>query len=263
MKIVIASLYKKIAPVIQTEDELPGAGKDFYRDDTDANAYSIPASQNIQWLASPFRDDEISWPLSSPYWRDDTDVNAYSIPASQSVPWLPAPYRDDEIGSSFANFHLEQEEPWSGQVQYSPWLAKPFADDETNPQNFWLEDERAWTTGVVQSPWIATRQADDDSFAQARILFEQDDAWLGAQEYQPWLSLQFRDDEISTSLKNFGLDDEFNVAYLSVNWPTILLGSFNPDDVGVKSLPPPLVTSSPQFKYRIQDIGINIGDISG
>ncbi len=210
-----------------------------------------PSVQAQPWVARPFIDEEIK----SFLYVTDEDWLYSNLVRVELQPWLPAPYLYDETSTSLANFaldleeppwqrtptetvtwlarpftddeistfiYVEDEQPYVGAVEIQPWLPRPYLDDEisTNLANFGLEYEHSATVILPREnlAWLAVPFSYDETTGFLYVDDEQ--PWVGMVETIAWRPVPYLDDEISSSLKNFALDQEERVpsSLESVPW---------------------------------------------
>ncbi len=140
----------------------------------------------------------------------------------------PQPIIDEGWDTSvLAFFYLEQQEPppsWQQQAQpWNPVIKQDEGIDNTNLAFFFQETEQAWIAQFETISWNPVIKQDEGiDNSQLSFFFLEQEEFLSqwAVESVPWIAKPFTDDEISTNLKYFYLEDEqpFVGQIESVTW---------------------------------------------
>lgn len=212
----------------------------FFLLDEERTAASFNQSQANPWACRPYVGGDAS-PVPQAIFEDE------GLPPStrQAQPWSPVSFLDDELNTALDSFFLEQEEPSLTPRQSNPWAAFVAADLSTDQPFLFLDQEEPSLTPVQSVPWACRVFADDELNTALDNFGLYDESFAPAASSNPWKSLAFADedpgfappppvtigvqeeylvptphtpwrlqpqaatyDEVSTSLRNFGLDDE-------------------------------------------------------
>ena len=124
----------------------------------------------------------------------------------QTVSWSPVVLGDDEVSFPLLFQIMELQEPATVQVQDTSWTPVVITDDEAKSGMF-LDPEDAWTAQAQAVDWNPVTIADTD-VAPATGGLDTDQDWTRTVQQVTWSPVTVSDDEIGPVLKHFTLEQQ-------------------------------------------------------